>query len=161
MKLCWFSSGPYPAMEEELFLLAVGKALSYWSACCDLQFERTMDPRAAQIIFCQARPYPQGQALGYMCSKARVWPVSIVFHTTRQWVIAKNPNPGELDAVRVIAHEVGHAILGEHHLPDGNLMSRGYNLMARTPQEADVRQAIGIYGPPRELPKPVTAEANP
>lgn len=138
-------------MSEESFLMAVGKALSYWSACCDLQFEKTTEPSQAQLVLYQARPYPSGQALGYMCGKSRSWPVGIVFHTTKKWVIAKTPQFGDIDAVRVIAHEIGHAILGEQHLPDGNLMACGYNLMARTPQEVDIRQAIAIYGPPKHI----------
>lgn len=150
MLLKWFSTGPYPAMGEELFLLAVGKALSFWSACCNLQFERTSVVKEGQIFLLHGPIYPMRPELACMSGTARKWPLSLLFYVNKRWVIARNPEPGKIDAVRVIAHEIGHAILGNDHLSDGTLMARSYNLMARTPQEADIRKAIEIYGPPQE-----------
>ena len=151
-KFFWFASGPFMAMREDFFLMAIRKALSYWAAACNITFEQTKDHAQAFIFFMQGPLYPQPAELGYVARSVPDGPASVVLFPSERWVIAKKqPDFGEWDAVRIIAHEVGHVLLGSAHLPDGSMMAESYHMMARTPQEPDIREAIKKFGPPQNF----------
>lgn len=148
--LSWFAQGPFQSMQEDYFLAAIRKALSLWEASCDVAFVRAKVGETVHIYFQQGPNYPPPAELGYVANIG-LWPCNIVLFPTDRWTVAKrDPSWNEMDAVRVIAHEVGHALLGPNHLPAGNLMAEDYHTMARLPQEADIRLAIEKYGPPPE-----------
>ena len=149
--LSWFARGPFQGMEESAFVFAIERAFAYWEACCGLRFIREANISQAQVVLFQGPLYPAPHGLGVMSGHPNQWPVSLVFYATPKWVVGKRRNLDELDPIRIIAHEIGHAILGPEHLPAGNLMAESYVTMAKSPQEADILLAMRKYGEPAEV----------
>ncbi len=75
------------------------------------------------------------------------------FDTQEAWVDQDSPtSPAAIDAQRVLAHEIGHALGLPHLQAPGNLMNPIYSTVIRTPQSGDAAAIQVLYGPPQHNP---------
>src|SRR5687768_4349028 len=143
----WYARGPFAQMSEEELGRAIQLAASYWNACCGIKIVKSPSLARANLIIEQGPLYAAPPVLALPSMNASLdTQRGITLYVRPNWVIARNPKPGEMDIVRIIAHEMGHAALGiSEHLPPGNLMAEEYSPDIRTPQEGDVREAISRF----------------
>jgi len=155
-KISWSLSDLLPGLTEEDWRSAVEEALSMWSVVCALDFKYNPDARTANILITVARiDGPSGTlAWSEMPCYANPWSKLVQRYDAGEyhWVRSDSPGPQELDIVRVVAHEIGHAI-GIPHLGRGNLMAANYSRAVRALQAQDVAEAVRRYG--RRAPVPV------
>jgi len=131
----------------------VETACALWEAKSGVRLERTYNQ--SDIVLLTRRidsefgvlaeaELPCGNPVG---RTFRLW-----MDTSEQWVNAQNPPARSMDALRVLAHELGHS-LGLGHAPQGsaNLMAPSVSSI-RGPQQWDVDQAVARYGLPSATP---------
>lgn len=136
---------------------ATEQALEGWNKVCGINLSLTANQRASNINVTQGGiDGPQG-TLAWSelpCfGGGAVRQLQQKYDTGEMWTVSENPPSNKIDAVRVICHEVGHAI-GLSHISDGNLLAPTYNAQIRWPQRGDIAEARSRYGLPREEPKP-------
>ena len=66
-------------------------------------------------------------------------------------MISERPSGGSIDLVRVVAHEMGHA-LGLPHGPSGNLMQPTVDARIRRPKSWDIAEIQRRYGKKPDWP---------
>lgn len=138
---------------------AVEQALNGWNAVCGLKLTMATNAQTAHIVVTSGRiDGPSGVLAwselpcGFTASQWRQ--LKQQYDTGEIWTIADNPPSGRIDAVRVICHELGHAI-GISHIHDGNLMAPMYSTSIRWPQRGDIAEARARYGlPTPTIPPP-------
>lgn len=80
------------------------------------------------------------------------------YDTGESWVVSDNPPSNKIDLLRVMLHELCHA-LGMPHISDGNLMAPTYSRDINRPQTGDVAELQRRYGRPKTRPsEPPPAE---
>ncbi len=135
---------------------AVEQALGYWNDVCGIELQLTANARTAHIAITQGRI--DGPSGTLAMSELPCGFTDQNYRTLRQqydaqefWTMAENPPNGKIDAVRVIAHEIGHACGMSHGAP-GNLMAAMYSAQIRRPQRGDIIEMLARY--PRLHPRP-------
>lgn len=133
-------------------------ALDGWNKVCGINLQLTANPKTAHITITQGSIDGPAGTLAYSglpCgfTIAQWQQILQKYDTGEMWTLAENPPDGKIDAVRVIAHEIGHAI-GISHLGEGSLMAATYSKFYRWPQRDDIVQALARY-PRRAVPPPV------
>lgn len=156
-QLTWSVADPLPGLSDDAWQEAFRLALSYWSAVCWLDFEYTPNARTAHILATAGRIDGPSGTLAWSelpCGNPRQ--LTQKYDTGEQrWVVSESPRGGELDIVRVVCHEVGHA-LGMQHIGAGNLLAPTYSASIRRPQPGDVAEMVRRYGRrPAAVPTPV------
>ena len=137
---------------------AVELAVKGWNDICGLRLKHTTDKTKAHIVITRASLDGSGSVLadsqlpcGFTASQ---WnQLRQRYDTGEAWVISDNPPGNKIDAVRVIMHELGHAI-GIGHINSGNLMAPTYSTQIRLPQNGDIMEARARYGKPVPVPTP-------
>lgn len=104
----------------------------------------------------------QAQLPGVLQNRGQIgcWNDSSMVRT--RWVLSANPQPGEVDILRVDLHEIGGHNLGLGHAPqDGSpidLMDPRISHLRMFQLDWDVPQHVARYGPPR-MTRPTTTPA--
>lgn len=157
VSVTWAIAATLPGFAMDAFRLAIDEAWSYWTAVCGIRPMMLVGASANITIGLQtAGPggvladceLPCGASIG---SKVRMR-----IDTSEAWVIAENPPGNKVDLVRVVAHELGHA-LGIPHIGAGNLMAPTYSSSIRRPRAGDAAEAVARYG----LPVPISPTPSP
>jgi len=157
VRVTWSVVADLPGFARETFRAAAEEAWSYWSAVCGILPQQIQGPAANVVIGIQSLG-PGGVLADCQlpCGATIGSTVRMRVDTEEAWVLAENPPPTKIDLVRVLAHELGHAI-GIPHIGSGNLMAPTYSSAIRRPVAGDVAEAVARYGlvPPRP-PEPPT-----
>ena len=137
---------------------AVGEAIEGWNRVCGIRLFLQPNVKTAHIVVTQGRiDGPNGTLAiselpcGFTGSMWRQ--LRQQYDTNEIWTVAENPPAGKIDAVRVIRHEVGHAI-GISHIAAGNLMAPTYSTSIRDVMRGDRLEAVDRYGGPRPEASP-------
>lgn len=152
-KLTWSLTDTIPQLSEADFKDAISLALSYWMEVCDLNVTYTENARTANILIGVGNIDGRASTLAWSelpCSGGGQ--IKQKYDSSEQWVISETPSPGQIDAVRVIAHELGHGLIGLSHLSSGNLLQPTYDPRIRRPQAGDIAEAVRRYGKPQAAP---------
>lgn len=147
---------------------AVSEGLQEIADCCDLAFEYTANPRLANVLAKVTRLDGKNGVLAQMGI-----PVGNVSENTTQlngefddsesWVIADNPQPGQIDFYRVWLHEFLHACgLGHKpaNVPGDALIAPIYSPRIRHLQDLDKQELVRRYGVSKNAP-PTTEASGP
>lgn len=164
-RLTWTVTDPLPGLSNEDWQEAYRLAVSYWADVCGLTFEYTSNARTANILATAGRiDGPSGTLAWSELPNGSGRQLTQKYDTgEKKWTINETPRGGELDIVRVVCHEVGHAI-GLPHISAGNLLAPTYSASVRRPQTGDIAEAVRRYGrrvTPTPLPTPAPPPAIP
>jgi hypothetical protein len=144
---------------------ATEQAIQGWNRVCGIRLALVANAGEAHIVVTQGRiDGPMGTLAwselpcGFTPNQWRK--LKQQYDTGEMWTIAENPPGNKIDAVRVLRHEIGHAI-GISHIAAGNLMAPTYSASIRDVQRGDVLEAVSRYGKPAAVPAPVPAPSVP
>lgn len=148
VSVTWQVVATLPGFAADAFRMAVEEAWGYWSAVCGIRPVRAPGPAANVVIGLQSG-VPGGVLADceIPCGASIGSTVRMRVDTSEAWVIAENPPVHKVDLVRVLAHELGHAI-GIPHIGTGNLMAPTYSSSIRRPRIGDAAEAVARYGLP-------------
>lgn len=153
-------AGQLSRLSKEAFKQAFQEAISYWNAVCGINLTMT-DGNDGNIVVGTGNIDGQNGTLAWSelpCGNQNQ--LNQKYDDSESWIISATPRNG-LDIVRVIAHEVGHA-LGLPHLASGNLMQPTYDPNIRKPQAGDIQEVKRRYGnPTAPVPPPVPDPGTP
>lgn len=148
-----------PPLTRQQFIAAVMEACGYWAAVAGLKFTHVNNQAQARIVITTGSIDQPGGTLAWSELPCPVRRLTQKYDTNERWVISANPQGNSIDVVRVVCHELGHA-LGMDHIQSGNLLAPIYSPTLRKPQAGDVREMQSRYGPPLTVPGP-TPTPNP
>ena len=136
---------------------AIKKACERWEEVCGIQFFYPNSAREAHIVI-GAGIQREGPGGTLAWSELPCGPdrqLQQQYDRRERWVIADNPPRGSIDLIRVVCHEIGHAI-GISHIGSGNLLAPTYSSRIKGPQAGDIVEAQARYGrpQPKEDPQP-------
>lgn len=155
-RITWAIEELLPGLSYEDLRDAAALAWSWWAEVSAILPVYSTNGRTAQVLLGVGPIDGPGQVLAWSempCGYVRQVQQRYDSREYR-WVVSERPGPGEIDAVRVIGHEIGHA-WGCPHIEAGNLMQASYSLAIRRPRPGDAREAVRRYGhPPRPAPAP-------
>lgn len=162
-RLTWTVADPLPGLSDGDWQEAFRLATSYWAEVCGLEFAYTPNARTANILATAGRiDGPSGTLAWSELPAGTARQLTQKYDTGEQrWTISETPRGGELDIVRVVCHEVGHAI-GLGHLSAGALLAPTYSASVRRPQSQDIAEVVRRYGKrvsPTPIPTPTPAPA--
>lgn len=126
------------------------EAMNRWAKVCGLRPQFLGDdPRAMIVLGKRAIDGPYGVLAESELPCGRVKQCRQWYDTGEQWAIFTGSGPGgkRIDLVRVMAHELGHA-LGMNHIGAGNLLAPVYSANIWLPQKGDIAEMVGRYGTP-------------
>lgn len=133
---------------------ATQEALERWSRVSGFRHQKASG-RTADITINTGAIDGQSGTLAWMelpPGEGATRPLKGLVDTSEDWVISDNPPSHKIDLIRVLCHELGHA-LGISHIEAGNLMAPTYSSAISRPQFGDITQVRARYGLPVE-PKP-------
>lgn len=146
-----------PGINLDQVKRAAEVAFDRWSAVCDIRASHIKTAtEAADIVMEVAHIDGPSNVLAWseLPGMDTVRQLKQRYDSSDSWVIANNTTVGgKIDLIRVMCHELGHA-LGEAHLSVGNLLAPMYSQQINKPQTGDIAAMIERYGPPRVAPVP-------
>lgn len=153
----WGIADVLPGFTFESFKAAIELAWSEWVRVCGIrpQFITNSNPNIS-IGLQTLTPYGVLADMQLPCGLAsNVGQTRFMrIDTTENWVVAENPPGNAIDLVRVVRHELGHAI-GIPHIGMGNLMAPTYSSTLSKVQSGDIVEAFARY-PVVSTPPPPT-----
>lgn len=158
-RIGWTILRLFPGVTADVQRRACEDAFTAWAAVCGVEpyFEATA-ANALILIGTRGIDGPGGVLAESQLPNGTLRPVQ-QWYDSERWVVAADPPPGTIDLLRVLMHEIGHA-LGIGHIESGNLLQPTYSLRIRAPQAGDVREAQARYGPPAKTPPPPPGSAS-
>ena len=148
--ITWGVSADLPAIPRESFRNAVREAFRRWESVCGIVAVELMGGALPNVLIGIQNERP-GNVLAdceVPVGKSATGTVRMRVDTVETWCISDNPPADRIDLVRVLTHELGHA-LGSSHGPTGCLMAPTYSLRIREPQSWDIVEMRARYGYPR------------
>ncbi len=134
---------------------ATRQAVDGWNRVCGINLRPSANRATAHIVVTKGGIDGPAGTLAWSelpCfGGARIRQLTQRYDINEAWVIAENPAPHQIDLVRVMCHELGHAI-GISHISNGNLMQPAYDGRIRWPKRGDIQEARSRYGLPAEIP---------
>jgi hypothetical protein len=146
--------GALPGIPLDSMKRAAQIAFDRWAAVCDIRASHIKTAGEAADILMQIGPIdgPSGVlAWSELPGNGTTRQLKQMYGKAEAWVIADTVPVGKIDLIRVVCHELGHA-LGTAHLQAGNLMAPTYSTQINKPQAGDIVALVQRYG----QPKPVT-----
>jgi hypothetical protein len=132
-------------------------AFRMWETAANLAFREADGDGPADILI-GAQVEPEGWAFADVffdaASPEEIKPISralVCLNPLRPWKVGFDGNLKAYDIRYTIAHEIGHAIGLDHPQGIGQIMGYRYEERFRSLQPGDVRGAIALYGPPRQV----------
>ena len=150
----WHAAGALNGIGAADFKAAAEEAFGYWAAVCGIRPAYTANDRTANILMHSANLGGPGGTLAdsmLPCGLTANNKQMEQRYDGENWAIGETVPNGKIDLVRVICHELGHAI-GSDHISAGNLLAPTYNPRVRRPQSGDVAEMVKRYGPPVVAP---------
>lgn len=151
-KITWTVDGDLPGITRIAFMEAGILAMRYWAEVSGIQPQYVEDRNSANIVMTTGVIDQSGGTLAWSELPNGNRQLTQKYDTREQWIISENPTNG-IDLVRVICHELGHA-LGMGHIQSGNLLAPVYSRTIRKPQSGDIAEMRERYGPPATSPGP-------
>lgn len=146
-----------PGIPVDSMKRAAQIAFDRWAAVCDIRASHIKTAGEAADILMQVGPIdgPSGVlAWSELPGNGTTRQLKQMYGKAEKWVIADTVPVGRIDLVRVMCHELGHA-LGSAHLPAGNLLAPTYSTTINKPQAGDTLIMVQRYGQPKPVvPQP-------
>lgn len=145
---------------------AFEEACKRWSDVCDLRFTVEFSTSVSNSNIHATFGVIDGRSNTLAWSELPCGSSRLLYQkydSAENWEIYLNANAnpsGNIDLVRVMCHELGHAI-GIPHISNGNLMQPSYSPRIGKPQSGDIREAVARYGTPRSPAPPPQPPATP
>lgn len=149
---------PNPFSKQDYVAIAA-EAFKRWSDVCGIKPQYTPGNPSARIIMGVRSIDGQFGVLAESelpcggVQQCHQW-----FDTGEQWAAfdtGSGANPNIIDILRVMTHELGHA-LGMNHIGAGNLLAPTYSKNVIKPQAGDIQEMQARYGAPTpSVPPPV------
>ncbi len=161
-QITWSITGGLPGISNAELRAAYEEAWGYWAEVSDIEPIHTPNARAAHVVMGSGRIDRSGGTLAWSempCEVDESSQLEQRYDNREPWGIAEAPGPGQIDLVRVAAHEIGHA-LGIPHLAAGNLLAPTYDPNVRRPKAGDIEEIVRRYGRNEHEPPPPDEEAE-
>lgn len=156
--ISWGIKSTLPGLAVDAYRSHIELAWSWWSAVCGIRPKFVSSGIANVVVDIQ-----QGQPGGVLADMQLPCGVQNMQVSLRMrvdisepWVVAENPPQDKVDLIRVLCHELGHA-LGMPHIGGEALMAPVYSLAVRRPKDADIAMGVARYG----MPSPTLPPPNP
>ena len=159
----WMLLGDWPA--NVIDMGTVGAAFEWawkqWAAVCGIRPQRVQRQQEAHVLIeCRAIDRAGGTLAWSELANGTMGVKQQRYDSLEAWVFSATPERYKIDLARVACHEIGH-VLGIGHISAGNLLQPTYDLVIRTPQAGDIREAVARYGPPLPDAPPPTPPGGP
>lgn len=139
---------------RQRFVEELEAAFASWEAVAGIRFERSTDPRTADIKL-GAQAEPKRWAFADVSHSRSGLPTVqtidralICLNPMRAWALDFGNEAAGYNLRYVLLHEIGHAIGLNHTQDDAQVMSHKYPLVRRGLQQGDIRGATILYGAP-------------
>jgi hypothetical protein len=154
--ITWTVQAAPPGLSVQQVAEAGQEAFRRWSEVCGLTAE--YQPGNANVMIAMGTRRIDG-TFGVLAEselpcgqvrQCRQW-----YDSSEQWGLFDDRGPGgnAIDLIRVMTHELGHA-LGMNHIGAGNLLAPTYSPTIIKPQAGDIKEMQARYGTPSENPPP-------
>lgn len=148
--------GALPQIPLESMKRAAQIAFDRWAAVCDIRASHVQNAgEAADILMSTGSIDGPGSVLAWseLPGNGTMRQLKQMYGKSENWVIADSVPVGPIDLIRVMCHEIGHA-LGLAHLPAGNLLAATYSTTINKPQAGDTLAMVQRYGQPKPVVPP-------
>jgi hypothetical protein len=145
----------WPKVGIQAALNAFAKAWGYWAAACDLNPVYTADPSKALALTTLGQIDGPFGILAYsqIPGPGNTQRLNQQFDNAEPWAVGDSLPQGQIDLVRVAAHEIGH-LIGLQHQNGKCLMAPIYDPQINQPVALDIQQVVARYGPSKATPPP-------
>lgn len=144
----WFVEGSLPRIDREQIEACVQAAFNTWSTVANCKGRKAASRATADLIVSVTR---LDGPLGVLADCELPGPPvqHLRCDISEQWIvhIGLGVPQGYVDLQRVLVHEIGH-YFGIGHIGRGNLMAPTYSTQLYLPQQGDIEEMQGRYGPP-------------
>lgn len=145
-KITWSLISYLPSLPQADQKDAAEMAWRAWANVCNITPVYSPNDRTAMVpMNVGAIDGPAGTLAWSELPYTGVRQTRQMYDTAERWVIKDAPATNEIDLLRVMIHELGHA-LGIPHISGKNIMAPIYDTSLRSLQSGDVLETVARYG---------------